>query len=204
MARKAEGGAARERILALFLARIGEKIDKSEIIAVAQISEWARRVRELRDEFGYQILSHKDRPQDLKPGEYLLLVATARASAKQRKIAKDQWYRILERDGHRCCSCGRKAGDTHPLDPNRRITLVVDHTVPISEADQYGTDPYSDDNLQTLCDLCNEGKSNKYIGKVGQTTFNLTALVRHAALEEQQRIYQMLKTIFEPSETGKQ
>ena len=36
--------------------------------------EWARRVRELRDEFGYAILSHKDLPDQLK----------------QRKIGKDQ------------------------------------------------------------------------------------------------------------------
>ncbi|MBU2844771.1 HNH endonuclease, partial [Acidithiobacillus ferriphilus] len=35
------------------------------------ISEWARRVRELRTEEGYLILTHNDR-SDLKPGEYLL------------------------------------------------------------------------------------------------------------------------------------
>lgn len=34
-------------------------------------SEWARRVRELRTEEGYQILTHNDR-SELKPGQYLL------------------------------------------------------------------------------------------------------------------------------------
>ncbi|KKK88861.1 hypothetical protein LCGC14_2738910, partial [marine sediment metagenome] len=35
------------------------------------ITEWARRVRELRNEEGYQILTHHDR-SELKPGEYIL------------------------------------------------------------------------------------------------------------------------------------
>ena len=126
MARKPEGAAAKQRILNLFLSRIGQKISKDEIIAVAQISEWARRVRELRDESGYEILSHKDRPKDLKPGQYILVHDTPRSDAKTRKITKDQWYRILNRDGHRCCSCGRGVGDPNPLDPSRPLTLVVD------------------------------------------------------------------------------
>jgi HNH endonuclease len=200
MARTNEGGAARKRILELLLLNIGQKVTKEQIIAVAQISEWARRIRELRDEFGYEILSHKDRPGDLKPGEYILASETPRETAKQRKIGKDQWWRILARDNHRCMSCGRSVQDSNPLDPSRKIVLVVDHTTPISEADKYGIDPYADENLQTLCDVCNEGKSNKFIGRVGEARMNLTALIRHAPLEEQRRIYEALKAIFDGTE----
>ena len=39
--------------------------------ASGNISEWARRIRELRTEEGYQILTHNDRG-DLTPGQYLL------------------------------------------------------------------------------------------------------------------------------------
>ena len=35
------------------------------------VSEWARRVRELREKEGWPILTHND-STDLKPGQYLL------------------------------------------------------------------------------------------------------------------------------------
>ncbi|MCL6567952.1 MAG: HNH endonuclease [Meiothermus silvanus] len=73
----------------------------------------------------------------------------------------------------------------------------MDHIVPISVAEREGIDPYGDENLQTLCDVCNEGKWNKYIGRVGKARTNLLALVRHAPLEEQREIYEALRRIFE-------
>lgn len=141
-------------------------------------------------------MSHKERPGELKPGEYILASEQPQVSAKARRIGKDQWYRILDRDNHICLSCGRSPGDQHPLDPNRTVKLVVDHVVPISMAEQEGTDPYADENLQTLCDVCNEGKWNKYVGRVGEARLNLMALVRHAPRAEQHRIYEMLLKIF--------
>jgi hypothetical protein len=191
------GKSARKRILNLFLSKLGQKVTKEEIIPIARISDWARRVREIRDELGYEVLSYKDRPGELKPGEYILLSATPNPAAKQRKIGKDQWYRVLARDNHCCVSCGRKVGDLSPIDPNRSVKLVIDHVYPISTAEKYNIDPYSDENLQTLCDVCNEGKWNKYAGKVGEAKMNLEALVRHAPREEQLRIYQALKKIFD-------
>ncbi len=188
---------ARSRIEKLFLSNVGKVVTKSEIAEVAKISEWARRVRELRDEFGYSIKSHKDLPGDLKPGEYLLENPTPSPKAKERKISKDQYFRVLARDGHKCCSCGREPGDQNPIDENRAIKLVVDHVYPISDAEKYDIDPYGDENLQTLCDFCNEGKWNKYAGKIGEAKLNLTALVRHAPRKEQYEVFEMLKRIFD-------
>ena len=51
--------------------------------------------------------------------------------------------RIFERDGWRCCSCG-KAG-----------RLECDHVVPLHR----GGDPYDPANLQTLCVGCHIAKS---------------------------------------------
>ena len=192
------GGGARRRILELFLSRVGQRVTKEEIVEVARISEWARRVRELRDEMGYPIRSHKDRPKELKPGQYILESATPNPTAKARRIGKDQWFRILNRDRHLCLSCGRTAGDPHPTDPSRTVRLVVDHIYLISTAAKYGMDPYADENLQTLCDFCNEGKWNKFAGRIGEARANLEALVRHAPLEEQRRVYEYLKGVFEP------
>ena len=63
---------AKAKLRAFFLDHIGQVIDSKMLQQVTGSSEWARRVRELRNEEGYQILTHKDR-SELKPGQYLLL-----------------------------------------------------------------------------------------------------------------------------------
>lgn len=65
------GNGARDKLRRYFLYHIGQVLDSDTLREVAGISEWARRVRELRNEEGYQILTHNDR-SDLKPGQYLL------------------------------------------------------------------------------------------------------------------------------------
>ena len=62
---------ARDILRDYFLNHIGEILDSDTLREVAGISEWARRVRELRNEEGYQILTHNDR-SSLKPGQYIL------------------------------------------------------------------------------------------------------------------------------------
>jgi hypothetical protein len=66
---------ARAKLRIHFLNNVGRIMDSDELREVAGgITEWGRRVRELRNEEGYQILTHNDR-NDLKPGQYLLLDA---------------------------------------------------------------------------------------------------------------------------------
>lgn len=63
-----KNGGSRTKLRTHFLANVGSVMDSSELREVAGgISEWARRVRELRTEEGYLILTHNDRA-DLKPG----------------------------------------------------------------------------------------------------------------------------------------
>ena len=62
---------AHDRILRYLRLRIGEVVDKDELEGVAGISEWARRVRELREDDGWQISTYSNRG-DLRPGEYVL------------------------------------------------------------------------------------------------------------------------------------
>jgi hypothetical protein len=66
---------ARDRIRRYLQLRIGQVVDKEELSGVSGIYEWARRLRELRDEEGWQISSNEDRP-DLKPGQYVLEAPT--------------------------------------------------------------------------------------------------------------------------------
>lgn len=61
-------GGARGKLRAHFLANIGRIMDSEELrVVVDNQSEWARRIRELRTEEGYLILTHNDR-SELKPG----------------------------------------------------------------------------------------------------------------------------------------
>lgn len=66
--------------------------------------------------------------------------------SKRRAISKKLRLLILERDGYRCCICGRTAKETK---------LEVDHKVPVAKG---GTDSLN--NLWTLCIDCNRGKSD--------------------------------------------
>ncbi len=57
---------------------------------------------------------------------------------------------VLRRDGRRCRACGATADDA---------TLHIDHIIPVSRG---GLTEMS--NLQVLCQSCNLGKSNRFVG----------------------------------------
>jgi|SRR5581483_6183722 len=168
---------SKARILSYFLANIGRVLKSREIQAASGGAvEWARRVRELRNEEGYQILSHKDRA-DLKPGEYLLETA-ARVPAFKRGISKETRAWILERNGHTCQICGLAAGDTDPFNPARTIRLTIGH---IMDKSKGGDDARS--NLRAECTNCNEGLQNQAPPK--PDTIHLLSQLRRATIDGQ-------------------
>ena len=145
---------ARADLRAHFLKNIGKVMGSDELRRVAGgITEWARRVRELRTEEGYQILTHNDR-DDLKPGQYILL-DPAPIPAFARAISKETRAFVLDRNGFTCQMCGAVAGEPHPYDPTRRTRLHLGHVIDKSLG---GTDDAS--NLRAICSVCNEGASN--------------------------------------------
>ena len=106
---------ARTKLRKHFLKNIGKVMNSDELRKVAGgITEWARRVRELRSEEGYQILTNNDR-SDLKPGQYLLLDPKP-APAFERAISKETRAYVLDRNGFTCQMCGAVAGEPHPYD----------------------------------------------------------------------------------------
>jgi len=136
-----------------FLANLGRIMNSNELREVAGTSEWARRVRELRDEEGYQILTHHDR-SNLKIGEYLLETDTPQP-AFSRNISKESRAYVLDRNGFTCQMCGATAGEPHPYDPSKKTRLHIGHVIDKSMG---GTDDPS--NLRAICSVCNEGASN--------------------------------------------
>jgi len=144
---------ARHKLRQYFLEHIGEVLESDTLRDVAGISEWARRVRELRNEEGYQILTHNDR-SDLKPGQYLLENPNPQP-AFAREISKETRAYVLDRNGFTCQMCGAVAGEPHPYDPSRTTRLHIGHVVDKSMG---GTDDPA--NLRALCSVCNEDAAN--------------------------------------------
>jgi len=145
---------AKTKLREHFLSNIGRVMTSDELREVSgNQSEWARRVRELRTEEGFQILTHNDR-SELKPGQYLLETPKPEP-AFERAISKETRAFVLDRNGFTCQMCGAVAGEAHPYDPNRKTRLHIGHII---DKSQGGTDDAS--NLRALCSVCNEGASN--------------------------------------------
>ncbi|MFU8787994.1 MAG: HNH endonuclease [Methylobacter sp.] len=145
---------AKTKLREHFLSNIGRIMDSEELREICNNqSEWARRVRELRTEEGYQILTHNDR-SDLKPGQYILENPKPQP-AFERAISKETRAFVLDRNGFTCQMCGAVAGEPHPYDPTRKTRLHIGHII---DKSQGGDD--SATNLRALCSVCNEGASN--------------------------------------------
>jgi HNH endonuclease len=181
---------SKERILNYFLANIGKVLSSKEIQnASGGAVEWARRVRELRNEEGYQILSHKDRA-DLKPGQYLLETAV-RLPAFRRGISKQTRAFVLARNGNTCQMCGVAAGDIDPFNPARTIRLTMGH---IKDKSKGGDD--SPGNLKAVCTNCNEGLQNANLPTPDQIW--LLSQIRRATIDDQKIVMEWLQKKFSP------
>jgi hypothetical protein len=140
-------------------------------------------VRKLRNEEGYQILSHRDRA-DLKPGQYVL-ETTTRLPAFRRGISKELRARVLERNGSTCQMCGVAAGDPDPRGGPRTVRLTIGHIVDKSKG---GRDVL--ENLRALCTTCNEGLQNISLPKPDR--IHLLSQVRRATLDDQRAVLDWL------------
>ncbi|ASF45368.1 HNH endonuclease [Methylovulum psychrotolerans] len=163
-------------------------MDSDELREVAgNQSEWARRIRELRNEEGYLILTHNDRSA-LKPGQYLLETAKPQP-AFEHAISKETRAFVLDRNGFTCQMCGAVAGEPHPYDPTRKTRLHLGHIIDKSKG---GSDDAS--NLRAICSVCNEGASNAMLTRPDLQ--NLLIQVRRATSADQLEALKWLITKF--------
>ena len=167
-----------------FLANVGKVMETEELRKVAgDITEWARRIRELRTEEGFQILTHNDR-NSLRPGQYILEDPVPKP-AFERSISKETRAMVLDRNGFTCQMCGAAAGEPHPEDPSRRTRLHLGHIIDKSMG---GTDDAS--NLKAICSICNEGASNLTLDR--PTARKLLIQIRRAPTSDQLEVLEWL------------
>jgi 5-methylcytosine-specific restriction endonuclease McrA len=182
---------SKERIRQFLRANIGRVITSIEIrdAAGSEVSEWARRVRELREDEGWPILTHNDNA-GLKPGQYLLKEEPPKRSAVSfsRNISAKLRAEVLDRNGFTCQMCGLTPSDFDP-ETGRKVRLHIGHIVDRSIG---GKDELS--NLRTLCSTCNQGAKN--ITSVKPPAIWLLSQIRRAGQEEQREVLNWLQKKF--------
>ncbi len=178
-----KGKGSRAKLREHFMANVGKMLTSEELREIAGTSEWARRVRELRNEEGLNIVTHNDR-SDLKIGQYILLELKP-MPAFERNISKETRAFVLDRNGFTCQMCGAAAGEPNPYDQGRKTRLHLGHIIDKSMG---GTDEPS--NLKAICSVCNEGASNLTLNR--PQAIKLIAQVRRAPSADQLDILKWL------------
>lgn len=183
---------AKARLREFLKANVGKVVTNHELQDAAgpNVSEWARRVRELREDEGWLIRTHHD-DAALKPGEYRLdQVPPDRAPVRfARGISSRVRAEVLDRNGFTCQMCGLTPGETDPQ-TGRKVRLHIGH---IKDRSLGGTDEVS--NLRALCSTCNQGAKNVTLEK--PTIVWLLSQIRRAGLDEQRVVYEWLRTKFD-------
>jgi hypothetical protein len=137
----------KHKILEYFRRNIGSQISGEELRYVAQGSEWARRVRELRTEEGWPISTKMSGNPQLPTGIYVL--EKDRQSPKQdRNISESIRREVLRRDEYTCRECGWNHTLWNSSDPR---FLEIHHIIPHVRGGES-----TQDNLETLCNVCHD------------------------------------------------
>ena len=135
-----------DKIVEYFRKNVGEEITGEELKYLAKDKkEWARRVRELRTEHGWPIVTKNSGREDLAIGVYVL-EEDRQTYEHDRKIPDPVRVAVLQRDGFKCVQCGWNRSMLSPDDPRKMLELHhVQH-----HKDSGGN---SVDNLSTLCNV---------------------------------------------------
>ena len=183
---------SKERIRQFLLAHIGEVVTSQDIQEAVgpEVTEWARRLRELRNDEGWPIRSHHD-DSSLRPWEYRMdgpppergeYVFSSPISARMRA-------QVLERNGYTCQMCGAGAGDPDDLHPGRKVRLHIGHI-----QDRIHGGPVTLANLRALCSTCNQGA--KDMVQEPPSWSWLLGQIRRAPEDTQRRVMEWLQRKF--------
>jgi hypothetical protein len=147
------GGSVSDRMLAYLRKNVGRAVTGEELRYVAKNkTEWARRVRELRTEHGWPVITKTSGNPDLPVGVYVL-EEDRQAPEHDRKIPDAVRTAVLRRDGHACVECGWSHSEWTRSAPRH---LELHHIKPHVEK---GAN--TENNLQTLCTVCHDAKHRR-------------------------------------------
>jgi HNH endonuclease len=135
-----------DKIIEYFRKNVGEEITGEELKYLAKDKkEWARRVRELRTEQGWPIVTKNSGREDLAIGVYVL-EEDRQTYEHDRRIPDPVRVAVLQRDGYKCIRCGWNRSMLSPDDPRKMLELHhVKHHKDKGEN--------SVENLITLCNV---------------------------------------------------
>jgi hypothetical protein len=143
-----ERGSVRDKILKYLRTNVGKAVTNEELRYVAgDKTEWARRVRELRTEFGWPVATMSTGRPDLSVGVYLLQ-ADRQSPEHDRHIADNIRREVLRRDGYKCQECNWSHEEWNPSDPRH---LEIHH---IKHHAKGGANVK--ENLKSLCTVCHD------------------------------------------------
>ena len=176
---------SKERIRQFLKAHVGEVVSSIQLrdAAGSTVSEWARRVRELREDEGWKILTHND-SLDLRPGQYLLSEIPPESQVKfGRGISENSEQKswtamdLLAR-----CVASHPARSILTPDAKFASTSGTSRTRRVAKR--------SCRTCVTLCSTCNQGAKN--ITGEKPTTIWLLSQIRRAGQLEQRAAFDWL------------
>ena len=164
-----------ESALEWFKLNVGEIVTSEELAQLTgkkgkPISHNIRRVFELRDEEGYEIINHKN-DDSLKVDQWKLTdIQPNEKKIRARGVTKTISTNVFMRDNFQCQFCGRTPEHIDPFSEDRKIILHVGHIKPhknneftILTIDEIDEEELTEDDFLTMCNVCNEGLKNNVI-----------------------------------------
>jgi hypothetical protein len=139
---------SRDKILKYLQHHVGRIVTGEELRYVANDkTEWARRVRELRTEYGWPIITKNTGDPTLPIGTYLL-ESHRQSPEHDRKISDYVRSRVLRRGNYKCVQCNWDKNMWDKSDP-RHLELhhVIEHV-------KGGEN--TEENLVILCTVCHD------------------------------------------------
>jgi hypothetical protein len=141
-------GPVREKILEFLRTNVGRSVTGEELRYVANDkTEWARRVRELRTDFGWPVATKSTGLPDLPVGVYVLQ-ADRQSPEHDRHISDDVRGEVLRRDGYECKRCSWSHKEWNPSNPRHLELHHIEHHAKGGRNIK--------ENLKTLCNVCHD------------------------------------------------
>jgi DNA mismatch endonuclease Vsr len=139
----------KEKIIEYLRKNVGAQVTGEELSYLAgNTKEWARRIRELRTEDGWPIITKNTGRDDLPVGVYVL-EEDRQAYEHDRCIPDPVRVAVLERDHFACVKCGWDRSKMTKDDPRKMLELH--HVKHHSDGGDNTVE-----NLITLCNVCHD------------------------------------------------